>query len=210
MTTLSLILNKALTENRFSLSDEVKQKFIRYLELMKQWNQIFNLTTLLDPHDMVYLHIVDSLMVTPYLKGSRILDVGSGAGLPGIPLAIMHPEKQWVLLDKNNKKTRFLTQVAAELGLKNVTVVHSRSQDFHPEHCFDSILSRALGTIDMFIETTAHLLCPSGIFIAMKGKYPQSELDVLREDYKIEAITRIDIKGITVERHIVCLHKSER
>lgn len=205
MTQINELLSKALQENHFSPAQEQQQKLVRYLELLQTWNRIFNLTTILKPRDMVYLHIIDSLTLSPFLSGKRILDVGSGAGLPGIPLAIMHPGLQWTLLDKNSKKTRFLTQAIAELGLINIEVVHSRSEDFHPSDCFDSILSRALGTIDLFIETTQHLLCPKGTFIAMKGKYPQEELDDISPLFMAQQVTRIEIKGIDVERHIICL-----
>jgi 16S rRNA (guanine527-N7)-methyltransferase len=201
------LLKTALAENQISCDDSVQQKLVRYLELMIKWNKVFNLTSITHPREMVYLHIIDSLAVAPYLHGKRLLDVGSGAGLPGIPLAIQYPDQQWILLDKNNKKTRFLTQVIAELGLNNVTAMHSRCEDFQPELCFDSILSRAFGTIRMFVETTQHLLCKEGVFIAMKGKYPQTEVDELPTGFVVQKTERIDIKGIDVERHVICLSK---
>src|SRR5690242_6572546 len=119
------LLKTVLEENQLSLPESDQAKLVRYLELMLTWNRVFNLTTITEPKDMVYLHIVDSLVVQPYLQGTRFLDVGTGAGLPGIPLAIINSDKQWVLLDKNSKKTRFLTQTIAELELANVQVVHS-------------------------------------------------------------------------------------
>jgi 16S rRNA (guanine527-N7)-methyltransferase len=207
MQNMKALLQLALQENHLSLSESEQQKMIRYLELMQTWNKVFNLTNITAPRDMVYLHIIDSLAVQPHLNGTRLLDVGTGAGLPGIPLALLNPEQQWVLLDKNSKKTRFLTQTVAELQLVNVEIVHNRSEDFHTSHCFDSILSRALGTIRMFAETTEHLLCPTGKLIAMKGKYPQEELDDLPDNIKVEDITRLDIKGMEIERHIVRMTK---
>jgi len=199
------LLTSALVQNNLTLTAAEQQQLLRYLDLMQTWNRVFNLTTITEPRDMVYLHIIDSLAVQPYLHDTRLLDVGTGAGLPGIPLAIVNPGQHWVLLDKNSKKTRFLTQAVAELKLANVEVVHNRSEDFHTDHCFDSILSRALGTIRMFAETTEHLLCPSGKLIAMKGKYPQEELDDLPGSFKVQDITRLDIKGMDIERHIVRL-----
>ncbi len=151
--------------------------------------------------------IIDSLAVQPYLQGQRMLDVGTGAGLPGIPLAIVNPQQQWILLDKNSKKTRFLTQVVAELGLTHVTVIHSRSEDFHPTQCFDSILSRALGSLRLFAETTEHLLCQQGKWIAMKGKYPQEELKDIPDRFQLVDVTRLNLKGMDIERHIVRLSK---
>lgn len=206
MKTLPAMLANALAENQFAhVTLPMQQKLLRYLELMQTWNRAFNLTTITDPRDMVYLHLIDSLSVQPYLQGERLLDVGTGAGLPGIPLAIVNPDQHWVLLDKNSKKTHFLTQVIAELGLKNASAVHSRSEDFHPSQCFDSILSRALCTIRLFVETTEHLLCPQGLFIAMKGKYPKDEMDELPTSFQVQAVTRVDIKGLAVERHVVRL-----
>lgn len=203
------LLTKALTENNFHFSDEIINKFVTYLTLLKTWNKVFNLTNITDPREMVYLHIIDSLSVQPYLTGKRLLDVGSGAGLPGIPLAIINPDQEWALLDKNNKKTRFQTQVIAELGLKNMQAVHSRCEDFHPTQCFDTILSRAFGTLRMFIETTEHMLCPNGKLLAMKGKYPQDELNDIPAHFNVESIERLDIKGIDVERHLICLRATK-
>ena len=207
MPNLHDLLAKALQENAIVCTDIIQQKLIHYLELLQTWNRVFNLTTITEPKEMVYLHLIDSLAVAPHLQGKRCLDVGSGAGLPGIPLALMHPDQAWTLLDKNNKKTRFLTQAVAELGMTNVTVVHARSEDFHPAGCFDSILSRAFGTISLFVETTEHLLCPHGRWIAMKGKYPQEELDDLPRRFMAQQMTRLNLKGIDIERHVVCLCK---
>ena len=203
MSNLSPLLIKALQENQLSLNDLAKQQLIRYLLLLETWNRVFNLTTITETHEMVYLHIIDSLSMQPYLQGTHCLDVGSGAGLPGIPLAIANPHQQWILLDKNSKKTRFQTQAIAELGLTNIRAIHSRSEDFHPTQCFDSILSRAFGTIRMSVESTEHLLGPDGVFIAMKGKYPQDELDDIPDRFLVQDVARIDIKGIEVERHAV-------
>lgn len=205
MNTLNHLLKKALIENNITLNESAQHKLIQYLELMKTWNRVFNLTTITNAEEMVYLHLIDSLVVSPFLHGNRLLDVGSGAGLPGIPLAIVNPDQQWVLLDKNNKKTRFLTQAIAELGLTNAQAINSRCEDFHPNQRFDSILSRAFGTIQMFAETTRHLLCPNGKLIAMKGKYPEDELKTIPDPYAMQDVTRLDIQGIKIERHIVRL-----
>ncbi len=204
MPTLESLLTAALEKNQWVLAPETKSLLLRYLDLLQTWNRVFNLTTITDPQGMVYLHLMDSLLVSPYVQGQRCLDVGSGAGLPGLPLAIVNPQQQWVLLDKSSKKTRFLTQVVAELQLPNVEVCHARCEDFHPPLCFDSILSRAFGTISLFAQTTKHLLCPTGVLIAMKGKYPQTELAELTSSFSV-SVQRVDIKGIDVERHIVLL-----
>jgi 16S rRNA (guanine527-N7)-methyltransferase len=203
------LLQRALEENQLQLAASKQQKLIHYLELMLTWNRVFNLTNITQPREMVYLHIMDSLSILPYLHGNQMLDVGTGAGLPGIPLAIINPDQHWTLLDKNNKKTRFLTQAVAELGLTSVKVVQSRSEEFHPPQCFDSILSRAYGSLQMFAETTSHLLCPTGKLIAMKGKYPQEELQDSPKAFRVCDVTRLGIKGMDIERHIVRLMKEE-
>lgn len=199
------LLTTALKENNIILDAKKIDKLAQYLTLLQTWNKAFNLTNITEPRDMVYLHIVDSLVIAPYLHGTHFLDVGSGAGLPGIPLAIMHPEQQWTMLDKNNKKTRFMTQAIAELKLTNAKAAHSRCEDFQPEQCFDSILSRAFGSLHLFVETTKHLLCDNGIFIAMKGKYPQEELDDLPNTVTVTSILPLEVKGLNADRHLVCL-----
>lgn len=199
------ILINAARDNQITLTPEAIDKLVRYLELLQTWNRVFNLTSITEPREMVYLHIIDSLLTAPYLTGTRFLDVGSGAGLPGIPLAVLHPEQQWVLLDKNNKKTRFMTQAIAELTLTNAQAVHSRAEDYHPTDCFDGILSRAYATLGLFIKTTRHLLCKNGTFIAMKGKYPQEEIAELAGQVGDTKITPLTMKGMTLDRHIVCI-----
>ena len=200
-------LLQALKENNLTVTASAQQQLITYLDLLQRWNKVFNLTAITDPREMVYLHIIDSLAVQPLLTGKRLLDVGSGAGLPGIPLAITNPDQQWVVLDKNNKKTRFLTQACAELRLTNVEVVQARCEDFNPSQCFDNILSRAFGTLCLFTESTAHLLCEHGQFIAMKGKYPQEEINELSTRFLLQKSVQLDIKGISIERHVICLSK---
>ncbi|OGT58791.1 MAG: hypothetical protein A3F14_01435 [Gammaproteobacteria bacterium RIFCSPHIGHO2_12_FULL_43_28] len=207
MDELNALLSAALAENAILLTNDAKEKLIRYLHLLKKWNDAFNLTTILAPREMVYLHLIDSLAVLPYLKGRHMLDIGTGAGLPGIPLAIAAPQHEWVLLDKNSKKVRFLTQVIAELGLKNVQAVHTRCENFHPTAGFDTILSRAFGTIRLLLESTGHLLNSHGLFIAMKGKYPQTELLDLPEGFAQPECIRLAIKGINIERHLICLRR---
>lgn len=208
MTNINELLSRALKNNIMNFEIVIQQKLIAYIDLISTWNRVFNLTNITEPQEMVYLHLIDSLIINPYLHGTRLLDVGSGAGLPGIPLAIINPDKQWTLLDKNSKKTRFLTQAVAELKLNNVQVVHSRCEEFQPDAKFDSILSRAFGTLRMFIEVNAHLLAPNGQFIAMKGKYPEDELQDLPANIVVNAVKKIDIKGMNIDRHIVIL-KSE-
>lgn len=201
------VLQQALRDNKHDFPHAVQQQFIHYLELLHRWNQVFNLTAIRDPHDMVWLHIVDSLSIGPYLHGSRIIDVGTGAGLPGIPLALTHPDKQFVLLDSNSKKTRFLTQAVSELKLPNVEVVHARCEDFNPEIGFDSIVSRAFSSIAVMLVNTQHLLADNGQFLAMKGIYPEQEIREMPENFIETCVHKLVINGIVVERHLVCIQR---
>lgn len=201
-------LLQALEENNYFFSDEIQKKFLQYLELLQKWNKAFNLTAIRDVKEMVNLHILDSLSVLPYLYGTRMLDVGTGAGLPGLILAIVLPEKFFVLLDSNSKKTHFLTQVQCSLKLKNIEIVHARSEDFHPSECFDTILSRALASLAKMMAITQHLICPHGRFVAMKGLYPKQEIEELASGIKVSDVVQLQIKGIHAERHVVILEKS--
>ena len=200
---LSALLSQALEENQYSFSSSVQTQFLHYLERLQKWNQVFNLTALTKPADLVYLHILDSLSTLPFLNGKELLDVGTGAGLPGIPLALADPSKTWVLLDKSQKKTRFLVQACAELGIKNIRVVCSRSELFQPEKKFESIISRALGSLSLFLETTQHLISPDGIFLAMKGTYPHQELAEIPATFRVIDVQKLIIRGLQAERHLV-------
>lgn len=202
-------LHKMLLENNYSLPAGTQEKFIHYLDLLSRWNKIYNLTSIRDPNEMVMLHILDSLSINPYLHGTRILDVGTGAGLPGIPLAIMQPEKKFTLMDSNSKKTRFLTQVVLELKLTNVEVIHSRCEDLRQEQGFDSILSRAFASLRVMLEATHHLIARHGIFLAMKGIYPESEIQEIPQGVKLLAVHKLVINGLAAERHLVCLAKED-
>lgn len=179
-----------------------------YLQLLQQWNSVHNLTAITDPEQMVILHILDSLAISPYLYGQRLLDVGTGAGLPGIPLALKHPEKEFTLLDSNSKKTRFLTQVKHELQIKNINIIHSRVEDFHPDKNFDSILSRAFSSLEVMLQTTQHLLAAGGQFLAMKGIYPEEELKAIPETFKVTAVHTLTIQGLDAKRCLVCIERS--
>ena len=201
-------LKKALLENQQEFSDTILEKFLQYLHLMRQWNRLSNLTSILDPKEMIMLHILDSLSIRPFLQGNHILDVGSGAGLPGIPLALIMPDKQFVLLDSNHKKTRFLTHVVLALKLKNVKVLHKRVEDLPNDIKFDSILSRAFASLQVMLERTAHLVTDEGQFLAMKGIYPKEELENIPPHFQLIAVHQLTVKGLQAERHLVVLRKT--
>lgn len=200
---LATILQAALQINHLTILPAAQEKLIAYLLLLQKWNHTFNLTRITQVQDMVDLHIIDSLLIQPFLQGKRCLDVGSGAGLPGIPLAIINPQQQWTLLDKNNKKTRFLIQATAQLSLNNVEVIASRCEEFHPLAGFDSILSRAFGTLSFLQTNTKHLLANNGIYIALKGKYPEEELQEIKQHATLLQVVPLTIAGRSVERHLV-------
>ena len=200
-------LQKTLAQNGAIVPAETQHAFLQYLRLMQRWNRAYNLTAILDIEKMIMLHIIDSLSISPYLHGDRIIDIGTGAGLPGIPLALMHPKKNITLLDSNNKKTRFLTQVAIDLKIKNIEIISSRCENYHPELRFDSILSRAFASLAIMLQTTQHLLKEDGRFLAMKGSYPAQELLEIPQGFKINAVHPLKINGLDAERHLICLEK---
>ncbi len=200
-------LQENLEKNGFHFLPEVYHKLANYLILLKKWNKFFNLTHILSDSDKTFLHLIDTLLIQKFLVGERFLDVGSGAGLPGIPLAIAY-SGHWTLLDKNNKKTTFLTQAVAELKLKTVDIIHTRSEDFHPQQLFNCIVSRAFGSLEFFLQTTEHLLQTEGRWLAMKGKYPQKELDDIPPTFMVENVIPLQIRGMDVKRHVVIIKRA--
>jgi 16S rRNA (guanine527-N7)-methyltransferase len=186
------------------LDDPVRDRLIRYLGLLARWNRAYNLTAVRDPMAMVPRHLLDSLVVAPYLEGLRCLDVGSGAGLPGLVLAVARPATHWVLLDSNAKKCRFLTMAKTELSLENVRVERGRVEDFHPRTRFSTIISRALSNLAEFVAAAEHLLAPGGRLLAMKGRDPDPELSALAS-YGVQAeVVPLRLPGIEDgRRHLV-------
>lgn len=200
---VSQLLAKALTANNHPYSAAIQQQWVNYLSLLYRWNQVSNLTAIRDPHEMVFQHLLDSLTVLPYLNATRCIDVGSGAGLPGIPLAIARPDIEFFLLDSNNKKTRFLQQVALELGLKNITVIHARCEAWKPDFAFDQVITRAFASLKTMLLATAHLLSPTGEFLAMKGVYPEEEIKEIPAQFKLIAVEKLNIVGREQQRCLV-------
>ncbi len=177
---------------------------LEYLRLLAKWNRAFNLTSIRDPWAMVPQHLLDCLAVLPYVRGTRLLDVGSGAGLPGMVLAIARPELHCTLLDSSGKKTRFLTQAKLELKLSNVEVVQSRAGNYRAARPFDCIISRALGTLETLVMQTGHLLAPGGCWLAMKGARPEAELAALPTGVRA-TVHRLLVPGLMAERHLVAI-----
>ncbi len=176
-----------------------------YLALLARWNRVYNLTAVRSIDEMVPRHILDSLAILPWVKGERVLDVGSGAGLPGIPLAIVKPEWSFELLDSNGKRVRFLTQAVAELQLGNVRVVHSRAQDYQPEVGFDSIVCRAFASLAELLGCAGRLCALGGNVLAMKGVYPKDEIEELPPGYALAGVHSLDVPDLRASRHLVQL-----
>jgi len=197
------ILRDGINELGLSITDEQQQKMLDYLGLLEKWNKAYNLTAVRDPIQMVSRHLLDSLTVVPYIKGARVLDVGTGPGLPGIPLAILFPEIQFVLLDSSSKKTRFMTQAIAALAIGNVEVHNGRVEAYQTEVLFDQISSRAFAEISLMVTLTRHLLRADGEWLAMKGQYPGGELAVLEDLCETLAVSKVTVPGDDAARHIV-------
>ncbi len=190
-----------------SLSLNQREKLAHYLQLMMKWNKAYNLTAITDPHAMVIKHILDSLSIAPYLDGRRIIDVGTGAGLPGVPLAIIFPDRQFTLLDSNGKKTRFLNQILLELCLENIEIIHERAENYHPEHCFDTVVTRAFASIPDMLSTTRHLCCEDGLFLAMKGTDPSDDLKMINKNFLVDKVIPLKVSGLNAERHVVAIKR---
>ncbi|MEI2770044.1 MAG: 16S rRNA (guanine(527)-N(7))-methyltransferase RsmG [Candidatus Competibacter sp.] len=176
-----------------------------YLALLERWNHAYNLTAVRDPEAMVVRHVLDSLSILPWLAGPQVLDVGSGAGLPGIPLAIARPDHRFCLVDSNGKRTRFLNQVVAELRLKNVGVARSRIEDYQPNTLFDSVVSRAFSTLADLVVDAGRLCAPAGRLLAMKGVFPDDELVRLPPGYAVIGVYPLRVPRLDAERHLVHL-----
>jgi len=187
------------------LDDAAVEKFLAFVRLLEKWNRVTNLTAVRDPLEMVPRHILDSLAVVPFLTRGSLLDVGTGAGLPGLPIAIASPDFEVTLLDSNAKKLRFVRQAAAELGLDNVQVVQARMQEDQPPRSFAMVISRAVASLDELHRQTAHLLRPGGRMLFMKGAVPEQEISALQDSRAGLHIERLNVPGLAAERHLLWL-----
>ncbi|MCW8828030.1 MAG: 16S rRNA (guanine(527)-N(7))-methyltransferase RsmG [Gammaproteobacteria bacterium] len=204
VTDLRAKLDAGLERLGLDLPEAVRDGLIAYVELLAKWNRAYNLTAVRDPAEMVTRHLLDSLAVVPHLEGERIIDVGTGGGLPGIPLALVFPERRFVLLDANSKKTRFLIQARAVLGLENVEVVHARVEQYHDERPFDCIITRAFASVTDILTNSRHLLTRNGEFLAMKGVVPDEELAALPQGFCLDEVIPLRVPGLEQEqRHLL-------
>jgi len=201
---LEQLLQQGLHATGLTLPPEAAPRLLKFLRLLEKWNQTYNLTAVRDPEQMVVRHLLDSLAVLPYVRGPRILDIGTGAGLPGLPLALALPEMHFTLLDSNAKKTRFITQAAHALGLANISVVQTRVEKFQPAEKFTTLLTRAFASIPDMLAATRHLCAPGGRWLAMKGVFPQEELAAIPAEFTAQ--TRpLRVPGLEAARHVVII-----
>ena len=204
---IETLLQRYLPDLNIELPENIAESILQYLMLLQKWNKTYNLTSIDDPANMVFRHVLDSLSAVPYLQGDRILDVGTGAGLPGILLALARPDKAFVLLDSNSKKTRFMTQVCLEIKIQNVDIQHSRIEDYQPNPLFSTVISRAYSSLTQFYQQTIELCDGDGQILAMKGRLHQSELDDLFKLTSAKAI-EINVPGLRAERHFILMTKT--
>jgi len=190
------------------LSEAQAANLIRLLDELDDWNQRMNLTAIRERGQQITKHLLDSLAVQPHLSGARIADVGTGAGFPGLPLALVNPDAHFTLIDSTAKKLRFIDHVAQLLALSNVDTVHTRAESYRPHERFDCVLSRAVGPIERFVRWSGHLCVGGGRLLAMKGRYPTEELASLPGGWKLAAVHRLDIPGLDEERHLVEICRS--
>lgn len=204
------ILKQGINALQLSVSPAQQQQLLGYLDLLVKWNKAYNLTAVRDINEMVSRHLLDSLSIVPFIDGETWLDVGSGGGMPGIPLAIMFPDAHFTLLDSNGKKTRFLTQVVMSLKLPNVTVVNSRAESFHVEQFFSGIISRAFSSLADFVGLTKHLADGNTKWFAMKGLYPVEELQSLPDTFKVDANHQLTVPNCDGQRHLLIIKQVDQ
>ncbi|OKP01851.1 16S rRNA (guanine(527)-N(7))-methyltransferase RsmG [Xenorhabdus eapokensis] len=199
-------LESLLAKTELQLTLEQKQQLIAYVDMLNKWNKAYNLTSVRDPEQMLVRHIMDSIVVNPFLHGTRFIDVGTGPGLPGIPLAIVRPDSHFTLLDSLGKRVCFLRQVQHELGLNNIEPVQSRVEEFIPEPPFDGVISRAFASLQDMLSWCSHLPKPlEGRFYALKGVLPAEELSQLPTGVVLDTVIPLQVAELDEQRHLVIL-----
>jgi len=198
-------LSSLLKAAQISLPDQQIHQLVSYVELLHKWNKAYNLTSVRDPQQMLVRHILDSIVVEPHLQGSHFIDVGTGPGLPGVPLAIVRPEAHFTLLDSLGKRIRFLKQVQYELKLSNITPVQSRVEDFIAVPPFDGVISRAFASLNDMLNWCHHLPGEKGRFYALKGTIPEDEIAVLPEGFTLDNVLKLSVPQFEGERHLVVI-----
>lgn len=198
-------LENLLAQAEIQLTDLQKDQLIQLVQLLHKWNKAYNLTSVRDPQEMLVKHILDSIVVSPYLQGDRFIDVGTGPGLPGLPLAIINPTKQFVLLDSLGKRISFIRNAVRELGLTNVEPVLSRVEEYQPEQKFDGVLSRAFASLKDMTDWCHHLPKQDGYFYALKGIYHEDEVQELDNKFEVKDVIILHVPELIGERHLIVL-----
>ncbi|WP_435275371.1 16S rRNA (guanine(527)-N(7))-methyltransferase RsmG [Psychrobium sp. nBUS_13] len=198
-------LQQLIDQTDLTISPAHQAQLVSLVELLNKWNKAYNLTSVRDPREMLVKHIMDSVVVSPHLQGNRFIDVGTGPGLPGLPLAILNPDKEFFLLDSLGKRIRFIKQVIHDLGLKNVTPVQSRVEEFQDNQGFDGVISRAFASLDDMLDWCHHLPHSQGKFYALKGVIPDAELAHLKAELALDVIHPLVVPELDGERHLVVI-----
>lgn len=201
-------LQSLLAQTSLQLTELQISQLVTLVEQLDKWNKAYNLTSVRDPMEMLVKHILDSVVVSPHLQGERFIDVGTGPGLPGLPLAIINPDKQFVLLDSLGKRITFIRQVCHLLKLSNVTAVQSRVEKYQPELLFDGVISRAFASLEDMLNWCYHLPAINGKFYALKGLVPEQELENLAEGLKLQRIESLVVPELEGQRHLVIIDKN--
>lgn len=201
-------LDSLLSQTDLEVSELQRDQLVGYVQMLNKWNKAYNLTSVRNPMDMLVKHIMDSIVVSPFLVGERFIDVGTGPGLPGIPLAIMNPGYQFTLLDSLGKRIRFIKQVLHELGINNVEPIQSRVEEFEPEVGFDGVISRAFASMMDMVEWCHHLpKTDQGVFLALKGQLPEDEIAQLPESLAVSQVHVLQVPELEGDRHLIILEK---
>ena len=201
------ILQNGLIALKLQVDDDQLKKWLAFLDLLLKWNKTYNLTAIKSTEKMITHHLLDSLAIYPYLHKNNHIDVGTGAGIPGIPLAILLPEHHFTLIDSVGKKTRFIEHVKLTLNLENITVINQRVENYQTDLLFDTVISRAFASIQKMLHLTASLCATEGIFLAMKANIEDETLH-LPYPYHVDRIEKIDVPGLDATRHIVLIHRA--
>ena len=196
-------LQQLLANTELEVTDTQKKQLVQLVELLHKWNKAYNLTSVRDPQQMLVKHIMDSIVVSPHLQGKRLIDVGTGPGLPGLPLAILNPDKQFILLDSLGKRLRFIRQAVLELGLKNVEFIQSRVEEYQPENKFDVVLSRAFASLQDMLFWCKHLPNETGHFLALKGQFPAQEIKMLDKQFEFIESIALQVPNLEGDRCLV-------